>query len=153
MPAEQHVGGASDGDQHHPGDPDRLVMDAALEADAGAKQACRYEPYRNIELTMDVVMKLIRSGAILRGIPCVPREDCACSITDGEHPGHYNNRLTCHLADIVGASIASASRPAAAIASIHGPRRHCRKLTFVQVVALGRFGHRSCSVSVHSGST
>jgi hypothetical protein len=36
MSAEQHVGCASNGDQHHPGDTNSFVMDPALEPDAGA---------------------------------------------------------------------------------------------------------------------
>jgi hypothetical protein len=36
MSAEQHVGCASDGNQHHPGDTNRFVMDPALKPNAGA---------------------------------------------------------------------------------------------------------------------
>jgi hypothetical protein len=39
MSAEQHVGCASNRDEHHSGDIDRLVMDPALEPDAGAEEA------------------------------------------------------------------------------------------------------------------
>src|SRR5947208_678696 len=49
MSAEQHIGCASNSDQHHPGDADGLVMHAALEPDAAAYEPCRYEPYKNIE--------------------------------------------------------------------------------------------------------
>jgi hypothetical protein len=46
---EQHVSRASDGDQHHPGDTDRLVMKATFVPDAGAQQASSYESRQNIQ--------------------------------------------------------------------------------------------------------
>jgi hypothetical protein len=47
--AEQHVGCASNGDEHHPGDTYRLTVNSALEPSAGAKKTCRYEPQKDIE--------------------------------------------------------------------------------------------------------
>jgi hypothetical protein len=49
MPAEQHVGCASNGDQHHSGNPYRFVMYPALKPDAGTKQPRRYEPQQDVE--------------------------------------------------------------------------------------------------------
>jgi hypothetical protein len=49
MSAEQHVGCTANGDQDHPGNSYRFVMYPALEANAGAKETCRYKPHKDIE--------------------------------------------------------------------------------------------------------
>src|SRR4029453_3972328 len=49
MSAKQHVGCASNGDQHHPGDTDCLVMYSALKPNAGTKATCRCQPHKDIE--------------------------------------------------------------------------------------------------------
>src|SRR3712207_4406829 len=48
MAAQQHVSCASNGNQHHAGNADRLVMNAALKSDAGAKYASGHEPHQDV---------------------------------------------------------------------------------------------------------
>jgi hypothetical protein len=49
MSAKQHVGCASNCDQHHAGDAYCFVMYPPIEADAGAEETGRYEPHKDVE--------------------------------------------------------------------------------------------------------
>src|SRR5829696_2777172 len=49
MSAQEHIGCASNGDEHHPGDTYGFVMHPTLEPNAGAKESCRHEPHKDVE--------------------------------------------------------------------------------------------------------